>query len=115
MSDNTSRFSDDQLIKFHQDFTEHVERFNQHEADEKDQYGKLITAQQVNTEAITKLTKSVCVLTDDTREIISTYQDIRGTVRVGSSVQKFILWLLKWGMIGAGIAAIIKWGVKFFH
>jgi len=103
----TGRVSDEKLFKLCQDFDEHVERFNQHEKRE-------IEARRLNTEAITELTKSVTELTRDTRDIVKTYKDLQGAARIGSSFQHFMIWLLKWGAIGAGVVAVIKWGVEHF-
>jgi hypothetical protein len=113
MSENAKRFSDEKLFKLCQDFDTHIKRFNEYEIREQGKFIEMIEAQRVNTVAITELTKSVTRLTNDTLGVVKTYNDLRGAARVGDNVQKFMLWLLKWGFIGAGIVAAIRWGLKY--
>lgn len=114
MGDNDMRFADQALVRFHQDFIDHVDRFKSHEENEHIKFNELIEAQHNNTKAITELTSSVSNLVDDTRDIIKLHQDFQGTVRIGANAQGFMLWLLKWGIVGAGLVAVIKWTSKHF-
>lgn len=99
------RFSDEKLFEFHEEFRAHVSRCEQRFNDGDEQFNQLISAQQKNTDAIS-------LLIEETREIVQLHRDIQGAARVGKSIQGLILWLLKWGAIGAGVAAIIKWVVE---
>lgn len=90
------------------------QRIDQHESDTNHNFNKLVEAQRINTDAIAGLTASIASLVEDTRAIIQFHKDFQGTVRIGKSVQNFMVWLLKWGMIGSGIVAIINWLVKNF-
>jgi len=94
---------------------EHVERFDQHEIEEDRKFDKLVETQQANTEAITKLTASLTKLVEDTSSIIQLHHDIQGATRVGKSVQYFMIWLLKWGAIGTGIAAALHLLMEHFN
>lgn len=61
----------------------------------------LVECQKQNAEAIGRLKR-------DTEDIINIYNNIQGASRVGVAVQNFLLWLAKFGVIGTGIAALIK-------
>ena len=93
---------------------DHVERFEQHELEEMKKFDKLIDAQKNNTDAITELTESVCCVVEGTASIIQLHKDFQGAARVGGGVQRFMLWLLKWGAIGTGIVASMNWAIEHF-
>ena len=95
-------------------FDEHVERFEQHELEESRKFDRLIEAQQINTDAISDLTKSVSSLVEDTGAIIQLQRDFQGAARVGKGVQGFMLWCLKWGAIGTGVVAVLSWLIEHF-
>lgn len=95
------------LFKLCEKFEQHVVRFEQHEKQERDKFDKLITAQQTNTDAIATLTSSVSSLVQDTSEVIQLHKDVQGAARIGRSVQGFIMWCLKWGAIGTGVATMV--------
>ena len=105
---------EDKLFKLCEKFEQHVVRFEQHEQEESDKFNKLITAQQVNTEAISSLTDSVSSLVQDTSEVIQLHKDIQGAARVGKSVQGFMIWCLKWGAIGTGVATAVHLVIDHF-
>lgn len=92
----------------------HIAESNNKIQQSEDQYNRLINAQQENAKAISKLTESVSSLVEDTREVIKLYRDFQGAARVGERLQDFMFWLLKWGAIGAGIAACINWIITHF-
>ena len=90
------------------------ERIEKHEVDSVEKFDKLVAAQQANTDSISELTRSVSSLVEDTSSIIQLHKDFQGTVRVGKSVQGFMVWCLKWGAIGAGVVAIMNWLIEHF-
>lgn len=106
--------TDQKISKLTERFEQHLHHFEQHKKDEDCKFDKLIDAQQVNTESINQLASSVNTLTKDTGEIVNLYRDFQGTIRLGKSVQSFMLWCLKWGMIGTGAVAIIERLIKYF-
>lgn len=55
-----------------------------------------------NTEAVRRVE-------ENTDEIISAWNNIKGATSVGIAVQKFGVWLVKWPLIGTGLYAIWKW------
>lgn len=102
--------SSDKLYQdLHARFEQHVERFEQHEMDDVMKFDKLVAAQQRNTDAVSNLTISVTSLVENTSSVVQLHKDLQGAARVGKGVQNFMLWLLKWGFIGAGISAAIMW------
>lgn len=92
-----------------------IERFEQHERSEKRVTSDLFKAQQANTDAIAKITDSVSKLVEDTGDIIKLHRDFQGAARVGKGVQGFLLWLLKWGVIGTGVATVVMWLIERFN
>lgn len=103
---NDMRFSDEKLYNFQEEFREHVIRCEQRFNDGDAQFKQLIDAQQKNTDAI-------ALLIEETREVVQLHRDIQGTARVGKSLQNFIIWLLKWGAVGTGIAVALKGAADF--
>jgi len=108
------RFSDSMLLQLREDFDKHV-------TEEMSLSKDHLAAQNANVEAISKLTVSVATLTDnvsaltnDTRDIIQTYKDLQGVARIGSGAQRFAIWCMKWGSIGAAGAAGIHYIVNHF-
>lgn len=67
----------------------------------------LVNCQKQNAEAIAELKR-------DTGDIISLYNDIQGATRIGAGVQNFLLWVAKFGVIGAGIATLVNLIGKHF-
>jgi hypothetical protein len=70
--------------------------------------GELIDAQKESTVAITNLAK-------ETQGVVEVYNNVSGAVKVGSAVQNFGFWLMKWGVIGAGIYTGIKFVSSWIH
>ena len=85
-----------------------------HVNENKQKFDQLFSAQSANTKAISELTASVEKVVEGTASIIQLHKDLQGATRVGKSVQNFMLWLLKWGAIGTGIAAVVHLIVEHF-
>ena len=98
----------------HERLNNHVERFEAHVKDDTMKFEGLITAQQKNTDAVTKLTVSVTSLVKNTSAIVQLHKDFEGAARIGRGVQGFMLWCLKWGAIGTGTVAVLMWLVEHF-
>jgi hypothetical protein len=102
---NNSRFSDEKLFQFQDEFRQHVDRCEERFKDSDDQFKQLIEAQQKNTDAISSLI-------EETREVVQLHKDIQGATRVGKGLQTFLAWVIKWPLIGAGLYGIISWVIK---
>lgn len=63
--------------------------------------GELIDAQKQSTRAITDLAKA-------TEGVVEVYNNVNGAVKVGVMVQKFGLWLIKWGVLGVAFYTFCK-------
>jgi len=108
------RCTDEKLFQLCKDFDKHVDMFERHVAKEGEKFDKLIEAQQVNTQAISTLTKAVTDVVSETRDIVQLHKDFQGAARVGKGLQGFLLWGLKWGGIIGGLTAGISWLVDHF-
>ena len=75
----------------------HEERL---EAGER-RFEELIQCSRENTAAVTELV-------EETRDIIKLYRDAQGAMEIGTALQRFGLWCLKWGAIFGGVVAAIK-------
>lgn len=99
---SNGRFSDKMLFEFHEEFVCHVRNVEERRALEEERYDKLLSMQEANASAIQQLIA-------ETKGIVELHRDIQGAVRIGTSVQKLVLWLAKWGVTGAFIAGVIQW------
>ena len=102
------RFSDEKLLEFQNEFREHVERCEQRFNAGDEQFKALIESQQRNTDAISSLI-------EETRDVVQLHRDLQGAARVGMGAQKFMAWCLKFGFIGAALAAIVGWIVHYLE
>lgn len=99
------RFSDARLFQFHEDFQQHVDRCEERFNDTDDQFKQLIEAQKKNTDAISSLI-------EETRSIVQLHKDLQGVTRLGKRIQTFLIWVVKWPIIGTGLYAIYAWSLK---
>lgn len=100
------RFSDEKLREFHNEFKEHKRKYEERQKQSEVCVQELIKAQQKNTDAI-------ATLIEETRDIVQLHRDLQGATRIGMSAQKFGVWLLKWGAIGSGLAAMYHFGIDW--
>ena len=98
--DDNMRFSDEKLKSFYNDFQEHRSRCEERFDECDDLVRDFIEIQKANTKAIHDLT-------NETRAIVQLYKDLESAARLGTSLQKMVIWFGKWGIIGAGIATAI--------
>ena len=96
-------------------FEQHLSLFEDYRIQEAEKFDKLLSAQQVNTDCISKLTTSLVTLVEDTSSIVQLHKDFQGAARVGKGVQDFMMWCMKWGAIGIGVATCIGWVVHRFN
>ena len=107
MSGDKERRSEDKLLELY-------DRFELHEAEGAAKFDKLLAAQQMNADNVAELTAAVSTLVKDTEGIIQLHKDFQGTARVGKGVQNFMLWCLKWGLIGTGVVSGLNWLIEHF-
>ena len=108
MSDvGVRRFSDSELVVMHGELNDLRVRFDSHVEDEAKKFNAMIDAVHLNTKAIDGLAS-------ETKDIVKFHRDLQGTVSIGVSVQKFLLWLVKWGAIGVSFAAVANWLLHLF-
>lgn len=79
-----------------------AERFDRHEREEAAKFSAMLDAVRQNTRSIERLAT-------ETRAIVSLHRDLQATVRVGRAAQATMLWLVKWGVVGAAIVSAVKW------
>ncbi len=97
------RFSDQKLNEFYDDFKAHRERCERRFEECDNLVIDLIEMQKANAETIRQLT-------EETREVVQLHKDFQGAARIGTSIQRLVLWFGKWGALGVGIATAMTWG-----
>lgn len=102
--------SEQQITELYQRLDDHAQRFAEYDKS----FSLILKAQEVNTAAITRLTSSVSTLVEDTRAVVQLSKDLQGAARVGTGLQRFMLWCMKWGMIGIGVVSGITWLLERF-
>lgn len=66
-------------------------------------FERVLISIEKNTEALEKLT-------EETKDVVELVRDLKGAIRLGRNTQKFMLWLSKWGIVGAAIISLLNWG-----
>lgn len=102
MEHERSRFSDEQLFQFHDQFLAHVEQAEKREERDEKRFAAMMDAQERNIQAIT-------LLTEETRVVVQLSKDVQAAARIGGGIQRFGLWILKWPLIGAGMYTAFNW------
>jgi hypothetical protein len=103
------------MQKLRQDFDLHVEKDSEWKLEQEQQW--IINNKIINqTIAIQKENATqIKSLSDDTAGIIAIYKDTASVIRVGSAVQKGMVWFVKWGFIGTGVIAGIEYLIEYFN
>lgn len=90
-------------LKLAEDFDSHRQKAEERWDHEDKRHEALLGAVEQNTQSVKQLTES-------TKDLVQLYKDVQSVGRVGGKVQKFMLWVAKWPVIGAGLYAIYAWG-----
>lgn len=105
MEEDKMRFSDVQLENFYGEFKKHVAHYEERIKTDDARHEAMAISQQANTQALQELTKA-------TKDVVDLYGDLQGAARIGDRLQKFGLWLAKWGVVGAAAAATWEFLLK---
>ncbi len=102
------RFSDQELVDLRKEFTD----YQLAQESRWEQFGQLMTE---NTRVTSELALSMSKIADSTKGVVQLYQDVQGVARLGDGLQKFLLWLAKWGVIGSALTYGIRWLAEHFN
>lgn len=81
---------------------DHIEDHEKQRDDDRETIKELLEVSKSNAE-------SIKLVIDETKGIIQLYKDMQGVVRVGITMQKVGIWLIKWPLIGAGLHQLFIW------
>lgn len=112
--DDMARFSDEQLVQLREEFEQHKEEQAQCWEQQEQRWEQLAIMVEQNTQTTRELAESVRVVAESTAGIVRIYEDVNAAARVGGALQRFILWIAKWGTIGTGLALGLQWIVRHF-
>lgn len=113
-ADDEMRFSDQELIRLREEFEQHQKAFARHQDVQNARWEQLAVMVEQNTGTTREIAESVKVLAESTAGVVRLYQDVQGAARVGVGVQKFVVWVAKWGTIGVGAAIGLRWLIEQF-
>lgn len=102
------RFSDTELMELRREF-------EQHKLDYAAQMLAMRGELATNTRVTMALSTKVDNIARSTNGVVKLYRDAQGAANLGTGLQKFMLWLLKWGLIGAAIVHGIQWVLERFR
>jgi hypothetical protein len=109
------------MIQLQQQFLEHTQDEASWRSDQDrrwkhldENWAQLVDATTKSAECQRKNTEAIEKLVVSTSDMVETYRDFQGVTRVGKGVQNLMLFLLKWGVIGTGAVASIKWLIDYF-
>lgn len=107
--DDMPRFSDEQLIQLRNEFEEHKEEQERCWERQEERWEQLAVMVEQNTQTTRELAESVCKIADSTAGVVRVYDDVQSAARVGGALQRFLVWLGKWGAIGTGAVVAVRW------
>jgi len=100
------------MSSLEQDFREHL-KYTQRRFREMDEmFADIKAAQLENARQISELTTALNAQITQTAGVVEAFNNMRGAVKVGVAVQDFVIWLGKWGVVGAAIAGAVTWILK---
>lgn len=105
--DDQMRFSDGELRQLRREFEEHREL-------QDERWEQLALMVEANTQTTREIAESVRSVAESTAGVVKLYEDVGAAARVGAALQRFILWIAKWGTLGAGAAYGMSWVVRHF-
>jgi len=94
--------NDDRFTALHGHFNRRMDEFDERLKEETKAKAEILEAINANSAKSDAIAESVA-------GILHIEESIKGSVVVGGAVQSLIWWLMKWGVIGAGLAGGITW------
>ena len=91
------RFSDEELTQLKQQFTAHKAQF-------EERWTQLAAMVAENTRLTNGLAVDIKRVATSTEGVVRLYTDVQAAARVGLGLQKLIVFLAKWGIIGTALA-----------
>ena len=87
---------------------------NEHRKEHDERWGEVKELLDSNLQAQRQNAESIKELKQNTEGVVQLYNDLQGAARVGLGLQKFTVWLAKWGTGGTILAASIHYIVDIF-
>ena len=108
----TTRFSDDELRLLRSDFDRHIADEDLNDKKWLEKWEDLARMIEKNAEATNRIALAVADQAESTADIVQLWSDMQGAARVGSRVQKALLWLSGMGAAGLLIAGFISYVIN---
>jgi hypothetical protein len=103
------------MQKLRQDFDLHVVEDSKWKLDQDSRWERCNAIQDQTIKIQQENALQLKALAEDTAGVIAIYKDTKSVVRAGTALQKGMIWMLKWGVIGTGIVAIGDYLIEFFN
>ena len=100
-------YMNQKLEKLNTKVTTLEDSFTVHVQEEAGKFDQMIAIITENTISINKLAES-------TQQIVDLQRDLKGVVRIGSGLKNFLVWVAKFGVVGAAIVAATNEILKHF-
>jgi hypothetical protein len=71
-------------------------------------YQEFINHCETEAERSVMILQKIESLDESTKDVVKLHRDIQGAASVGMTVQKFIVWVGKFGAIGVGLAWLVQ-------
>ena len=103
------------MQQLRQEFDSHVVRDTKWKLEQDQRWERNNALQDQTMNIQRECAVQLKALSEDTAGIIKLYQGAESVIWAGTGLQKFMIWLVKWGAIGAGLVAGINYLVDFFN
>ena len=104
----------DELVMLREEFEHHKLEQERYWEWQEERWMQLADMVEQNTQTTRDLAESVQSIAESTAGVVRLYEDVNAAARIGGGVQRFVLWVGKWGTIGAAIAYGVSWVVRHF-
>ena len=97
-----------EIAKLNQKLEDHIEHTNARFDKGDERFDIISKCLMDNTAAVNRSS-------EETKELVTLWHDIQGVTRIGMSVQRFGIWVIKWPLIGGGLYTAYHWVVQNLH